>query len=253
MDGALGPARVFGLLVLVAVVVGAAIAGRRARSVGLAPARFDALVFWTVASGIAAAHVVAVLLTDPSLVLHRPAVLLQIGNGLSSFGGFLGAMLGFLVFTRLRRLPRWESADAIACGLPFGWFFGRMGCALVHDHPGIASGTFLAVRYPDGMRLDLGLIEMLLTPLLMAAVWWAARRPTPPGRVITTLALGYPVVRFPLDFLRAPLSAGGDVRVLGLTPGQYGSVALLALGLALWFVAPREAPGIGVTSPSRSP
>ena len=40
-----------------------------------------------------------------------------------------------------------------------------------------------------------------LVPLLIAGVALVARRTTRPGALITTLALMYPPIRFPLDFL----------------------------------------------------
>src|SRR5690606_17900974 len=65
--------------------------------------------------------------------------------GLSSFGGFFGATLGIWVWSRRRGLPVLPVADAAAFSFPFGWFFGRMGCFTVHDHPGAVTDFFLAV------------------------------------------------------------------------------------------------------------
>ncbi len=52
------------------------------------------------------------------------------------------------------------------------------------------------------------------------------------GAVSGVLAVTYALVRFPLDFLRATdLGAEGDVRRLGLTPGQWACFATFAFGV----------------------
>lgn len=228
------PIRPFGVLVVIGILVGAQVAGMRAKQVGIDKEKFSSLVFWTVASGIVLSHVLDTLFYYPRVVIERPWELLLIHRGLSSFGGFFGATVGFFAYARKHKLPIWRSADAIAYGLPFGWFFGRMGCSVVHDHPGRYSDSVLAVAFPDGARFDLGLLELMLTPVLIAAVVLVGRRTKRPGAIITTLALVYPFIRFPLDFLRAPVWDGGDIRYFGLTPGHYASLILLALGVFLW-------------------
>ncbi len=54
----------------------------------------------------------------------------------------------------------------VAWAFPFGWVFGRIGCALVQDHPGVWSSSWLAVQYPGGSRYDLAVLEVFLLPVL---------------------------------------------------------------------------------------
>ncbi len=236
-----GPIHPFGVLVVIGIIVGAKIAGRRARALGIDKQRFESLVFWTVASGIVISHVLDTIFYYPHLLIKEPWQIFMIHRGLSSFGGFFGAIVGFAVYSRKHRMPMWQSADALAYGLPFGWFFGRMGCSVVHDHPGVLSESFFAVAFPDGARFDLGLLELMLTPILIAAVILVGKRSKRPGAIVTTVALVYPVLRFPLDFLRAPAWDGGDIRYFGLTPGHYASIALFTLGVVLFTRSRRAA------------
>jgi phosphatidylglycerol---prolipoprotein diacylglyceryl transferase len=214
----------FGLLVAAGIVAGAWVASGRAQRLGLDDGRFAAATLASLVAGLAGAA-----------LLERVA---YGDEGLSSFGGFLGATLGLVAYGR-RRLPLLPAADALATGLPVGWLLGRAGCALAHDHPGVRSTSALAVAYPGGPRLDLGLLELLATPLLVLLVLATGRRARRPGSTVAALAIAYALVRFPLDFLRAPAAAGGDVRWLGLTPGQYGAVLLLGAGLAIAARPPR--------------
>jgi phosphatidylglycerol:prolipoprotein diacylglycerol transferase len=228
-----GPIHPFGILVGIGVALGFKLAMRRARAHGLDLERFERHVVWTVAIGFVSSHVLDTVFYHPEVLLTRPWELLLIYQGLSSFGGFFGGVVGFILYARRHQIDPWRSADAIAYGLPLGWLFGRMGCASIHDHPGALSTSPLAVDWPGGSRFDLGLLELMLAPLLIVAVLLVARRTKRPGALITTLALLYPPLRFPLDFLRAPAADGGDVRYFGWTPGQYASVGLFVVGLAL--------------------
>jgi phosphatidylglycerol:prolipoprotein diacylglycerol transferase len=243
-DGRIGPIPLhpFGVLVATGIMVGHRIATRRAEKLGLNAEKFESLVFWTVATGIVLSHVFDAIFYHPQQIAEDPLYLFKIWAGLSSFGGFFGAAIGFLVY--LRRNPDvdgWRAADAIGLGLPVGWIFGRMGCATVHDHPGRPSTHWLAVDFPansprplgfpPGPRFDLGLLELLLTPILVATVYLVAKRTTKRGAVIGALCTVYPFIRFPLDFLRETDANGGDVRYFGLTPGHFASLICLAIGL----------------------
>jgi phosphatidylglycerol:prolipoprotein diacylglycerol transferase len=67
-------------------------------------------------------------------------------------------------------------------------------------------------------------------------------------------ALAYAPVRFAMDFLRIPESDGGDTRYAGLTPAQYGCVALFLYGIAMIFVVRRlQARGVDVAAAVMAP
>ncbi len=247
-DGHIGPIPIhpFGLLVATGIILGHRLAMKRGEALGLDIDRFERLVFWTVFTGIVLSHMFDTISYHPE-VLREPTAsglpgwteLFMIHHGLSSFGGFFGAAIGYFVYSRIHKVDVWRSADAIAYGLPVGWFFGRTGCTVVHDHPGRLSNSFLAIHFPArpqlhlpaGNYLDLGLIELLCTPILIVAAFLVARYTKKPGAVIATITLLYPPIRFPLDYLRMPDPNGGDVRYFGFTPGQYACILCFGLGL----------------------
>jgi phosphatidylglycerol:prolipoprotein diacylglycerol transferase len=243
-DGHIGPIPLhpFGVLVATGIMVGHRIATKRAMLLGLSAEKFESLVFWTVATGIVLSHVLDAIFYHPQQVMENPLYLFKIWAGLSSFGGFFGAAVGFLVYLRNNPdVDGWKAADAIGYGLPWGWLFGRAGCATVHDHPGRPSTHWLAVdfpangvrqfEFPPGPRFDLGVLELMLTPILIVTVILVARRTMKRGAVIGALCTVYPFLRFPLDFLRETPANGGDIRYFGLTPGHFASVGCLCIGL----------------------
>jgi phosphatidylglycerol:prolipoprotein diacylglycerol transferase len=137
-------------------------------------------------------------------------------------------------------------ADVIASSFPAAWVFGRSGCSVAHDHPGLASDAWFAVQYPGGGRFDLGLYEMLLTIPLALAFRWLRRKPRPGGFYVGAMAIAYAPVRFALDFLRIEdstgLNAAVDPRYAGLTPAQWACFGLLGMGV-YFFVRTLHAAG----------
>jgi phosphatidylglycerol---prolipoprotein diacylglyceryl transferase len=234
----------FGVLVALGVIVGDRIVVAQGRRRGLDPNDVKYLNARIVIGGFIVAHLVSVIFYFPERIKENPLVLLNPFAGLSSFGGFLGAMLAFLYYTRRIEVSRLAYADSVSLGLAVGWIFGRTGCFTAHDHPGRHSSFFLAVRYPDGARHDLGLYELLFTIALTAILFAYNRQQRPPGRLIALAALLYAPARFVLDFLRATDVARPDERYLKLTPAQWACLATAALGVYLWRrgAAPPAAP-----------
>lgn len=233
----LGPValRPTGLLSAAGLVVGLAVAARAARRDGLDPQALVRAAAVAAAAGLLGAHLLHLLAYHPE-ELRDPWALLRLGDGLSSMGGLLGGTLGLWLALR-RRGGLLAYGDALALGLAPGWAIGRVGCALVHDHPGHRTTFPLAVAFPDGPRHDLGLYEALLLLALAAALRPLRRRPAWRGRLLAALALGYGAGRLLLDFLRADDLPGADPRLAGLTPAQW-----LCLGLLAWGAAALRAP-----------
>ena len=220
----------FGTLVVLGIFAGAWFAERRARQVGIPEHEISGAILSAVIPGLILAHLFALLGADH----WTPRTVLEFWNGMSSFGGFAGALLGLTIYYARSRRSWLPTADILVQALVIGWVFGRLGCTLVHDHIGRPSDFLLAVRFPDGPRHDLGLYEFLYTvAVLVPAVFILNRRPRPPGTSVAVLALLYAPVRFMLDFLRQTDLPGANARYLGLTMAQYGCIVLAGIGLAL--------------------
>jgi phosphatidylglycerol:prolipoprotein diacylglycerol transferase len=220
----------FGVLVAVAMIVGMRFVRRRAAADGLSPVIADALVTWVLVGGFIGAHLVDRLVYYPGETLANPLSLLKFWEGLSSFGGFLGAIVGAVLFLRRHAdLPRWRLLDCVAYGFPFGWIFGRLGCSLAFDHPGAETTFFLGEMYTDGkVRHNLGFEEALYTILIALLFHHLGKKSRPAGYYVAMLAIVYAPVRFLFDFLRK-----NDVRYAALTPGQWGALALMVVGFVL--------------------
>lgn len=194
-------------------------------------------------------------------------------QGFSATGGFVGALVGGLFWHRVYigrrdgklRIAKRETPVALlpvsdlvvsTWAVPFA--LGRLGCALIHDHPGITTpkgtlGSLLTVAWPRGpsdgvhhvlgplhvvtggsdARFDLGLLEFFF--LAGLALFFMSRwdKPVRTGTFTIIGTIGYGSVRFFLDFLRMADGEAGDLRHGGLTFAQYWAFAVVGLGVTL--------------------
>jgi len=236
----------FGFLVASGVFLGHAIALRLAAERRIPPDEIRAAAAWALGAGFLGAHVIDVLLYHPDkLRTDGILTLLKVWEGISSYGGFFGALVGVAIYFRRLAKPWWIHADILVQGLVFGWVFGRLGCTLTSDHLGRLSQFPLAFVYAGGARHNLGFYELLFTvAVLVPAILLLRRREASrgyaPGIYVAVIACLYAPVRFFLDFLRATDIAHPDPRWFGLTGAQYFSIALLLL--ALWKLRRIETP-----------
>lgn len=100
---------------------------------------------------------------------------------------------------------------------------------------------FLSARYPS--QVFQGIAEGLV---LGAALWWIARRPRSAGIVGCWFMIIYGVLRVLTEIWRLPDAGLVHQRILGLSRGQWLSVAMIAVGLAfLAWIRARNTPRLG--------
>jgi phosphatidylglycerol:prolipoprotein diacylglycerol transferase len=215
----LGPFRIypFGAMVACALLTWLVLILRRAARAGLDP-RLALRLFETI---LAAGFIGAVLF----------GLFLSGHFTYSSFGGAFGALLGAAIYLHRQKILgelRWRYLDLLAYAFPFGWSFLRLGCTLIHDHPGKLTSSWLGVHYPDGTRYDLGLLEMICSLAVACIFLVLGRGKHPPGYFIRWLIICGPI-RILLDVVRE-----NPPRYLGLTADQIGGIVLIAAGAGIW-------------------
>jgi phosphatidylglycerol:prolipoprotein diacylglycerol transferase len=198
------------------------------------------------------------LLYEPAkfwAVVENPIRLFDFKNyylGLSSYGGFVGAVLGTVIWRWRRKLPAVVVGECAVWAFPFAWTIGRIACFTAKDHPGKVTDFFLAVdnyhygepdHFVEGEavylpRHDLGLYEAMYTAVIAVLFYFLAKKPRKPGFFFGLFPILYAIPRFPLDYLRVD-----DATYGGLTPGQWGSILLVfAGGFLLYWTQTRPTP-----------
>jgi phosphatidylglycerol:prolipoprotein diacylglycerol transferase len=274
-DLKLGPLTLhpFGLLVATGVIIGTWLATKRARERSLDLDKLNSFITWMLVSGFINAHMLDQLFYHWPEVVKRPWSVFMLWEGLSSFGGFIGGLIGvvlwkyfeaipivrtpfFTIPTFKRRpavMPIMPFCDLILSVFPVAWVFGRSGCSVVHDHQGIKApaGALLAVafgpadpsktihlgpiefRHGSTPHFDLGLLEMMFTVVVAVIFALTWKRKLTTGSYIAAVALAYAPVRFAMDFLRVRDVDNADPRYGPFTPAQWAAIGLFVFGLVM--------------------
>lgn len=234
----LGPIsiQVWGLLVALGFVVGGFAAKWMLKRSGLNEKVIWDLLVWIMIGAFVCARLFFVLFYEPMYFLENPIEVFAIWQGGASvIGGFIGAILAGFWFLKRRGLNVMQYANAVMFGLPLGLFVGRIGCFLIHDHPGVETDFFLGLQFPDGIvRHDHGLYLSLNGLALFLVFLFLAKKKVQTYVYTIIFLIWYGVVRFSLDFLRATDGDIVDSRYLSLTPAQYISLVMIVLGIWLW-------------------
>jgi len=249
----------FGFLVALGFVFGGKAAMRRAEMLGLDPQVINRLISYLVAGTFIGGHVGYGLMYKPEEYLADPIQFLYVWQGLSSFGGFVVCVPLSIWFFWKERVPLWKFLDCLAYGMAIGWFFGRMGCFVAHDHPGSPTDFALGVwcrpaeghmvDLPDFLVLDdqphrnapwglcaedasvnavhdMGLYEALWSLSMFGLFNLMDLRAWKPGVMVVLLGALYAPVRFAMDAIRPETT---DPRYASLTPAQWWSVILFVV------------------------
>ena len=273
------PFNPFGPLVGLAVYVGWVLAKKRARFYGWDQKKLASFTLWIVCWGFLLGHVFDEVTYYPHEAITEPWKLLFFWEHMSSYGGFIGGVVAGFYWKWFELVP-WKTfgpitivkparravpegpgllvSDIFTSSMWIAWCIGRLGCALVHDHPGAPASrdSLFAVAYGPGPvddygiiglyhgispHWDLGLLELLLCiPVaIVFALLWKKRFMQGTFTILTCLI--YPVLRFPLDFFRVSAADGGDARYLSLTPAQFVCIGCFGLGIWLYFFAKKQA------------
>jgi phosphatidylglycerol:prolipoprotein diacylglycerol transferase len=272
------------VLLAIAFYVGLVLAQREATRRGLDPVAVADLTFWLAMAGLAGSQVFYVLLNLEEFSGARfwgetpfgewPRFLIVWRTGLVFYGGVIAAGITAVVYLRWKKLPFLAYADALVPSLALGHFLGRVGCFLAGCCWGRLAEASLpwAVRFPAGSAAfhafssdprygpeflsgdhlhtaplhPAQLYEALgELGLFLALVLFVRPRRRFEGQLLASWLLAYAGLRGLVELFR------GDLQrrlVWGLNSEQWTSVAILAVGIAVWVLAARAgkaAPGTG--------
>ena len=239
----------YGVVVALAVLVAAKVAGRSFEQRGLQKEDAFDLIVYAIFGGLLGAKLYFVLLTgDLSMLLSR--------GGLVWYGGLMGGTAAALWRLFRKRLPLGTTVDALAPSLALGHGLGHIACFFSGDSYGLPSNLPWAVAFPRGappstagaLRNHFGVSipsnipdDALLTvhptmlystiALLVAfAILWRLRnRPTPPGWLFAVYLILAGTERFLVEFLRAK----DDRFLYGLTIAQGIAALSILVGLIM--------------------
>jgi phosphatidylglycerol:prolipoprotein diacylglycerol transferase len=277
LDGELRlPLHSYGLLIASAFMIGIWLAQREARRRGQDPERIADLSFWILVAALVGSRVYFILVNwgdyfGPGRALvstplgRIPRLLAVWEGGLVFYGGFIGAALTAWGYLRRHRMAFLPHADTLIPSVAFGHFLGRLGCfgagccwgEVAHGHlpwaarfppASLAYQTFASRPHPEAFLAADRLTTLPLHPvqlyeafgelaLFLVLVFVVRPRKRFHGQVLATWLILYAVLRTTVELFRGDVERGV---VAGLGVGQWTSLAILAVGAAVWARAPRR-------------
>lgn len=184
-----------------------------------------------------------VLFYHPEYYFQHPQDILAVWHGGMSFhGGFLGVMAAMAIWAKRHGRRLMEVMDLIAPLVPLGYAAGRIGNFINAELPGRVADASLpwAMMWPNVDTLPRHpspIYQALIDGVLLFIVLWLySRKPRPYLAVSGVFAAGYGCARFFTEYFRMP-----DYEVFigpwSLSAGQMLSLPMIALGMALLFIA----------------
>ena len=207
LHGVSWPIGSYGVLLTLALGVGALLALRRGKQAGLEEGALISSLALAVASGFVGAFACSVVvrfiqLGSLSAALAQP--------GIVFYGALIGGAAGLSVGARSFGLPLLAAWDAMLPALPIAHAIGRVGCFFGGCCFGAHTELPWGVTYPGELiaRHPWPLYEAAMLCALAALFWHAPKNETPPGRRALRYVLGYACSRLLLEPLRGDAVRG---------------------------------------------
>lgn len=154
--------------------------------------------------------------------------------GMSYHGGFVGGILGVIVWCKVRKQPFWKWADAFGVAIPLGYTFGRLGNFLNGELYGRITTMPWGIVFPSaekfsgniewvkqyaaqiGMEISATarvnlprhpsqLYEAIFEGLVLFSILWLCRKHKKfDGQLAMMYTGGYGLFRFVIEYFREP-------------------------------------------------
>jgi phosphatidylglycerol---prolipoprotein diacylglyceryl transferase len=242
----LGPLtlRWYGLLIAIAVLVGAWLSERLAKRRQINSELMGGLTLWLILGAIPAARLYYVLFQWNYYSLHPDQVFAIWRGGIAIHGAILGGTLAALIFSRLKQCSFWRLADVVAPSLILGQAIGRWGNFFNSEAFGSPTDLPWKLLIPEDRRPDgSGSIAYYHPTFLYESLWnlmvfgllmtLFLRFPKlKRGTIFLVYAIAYSCGRFWIEGLRTdslmlgPLKIAQVISLIGIALGALGLIWL---------------------------
>jgi phosphatidylglycerol:prolipoprotein diacylglycerol transferase len=200
---------------------------------------FDDFLLWATLGIVLGGRLGYVLFYRPGYYLENPLEALMVWHGGMSFhGGLIGVLVAIGLYARAKRVPYFALSDVVACGVPFGLFFGRIANFINGELWGRETDVPWAMVFPGGgplarhpSQLYQAALEGVALFLVLYVVERAGARHRV-GLVSGVFLIGYGCARVIGELFRQPDSFMGFL-VAGATMGQLLSTPMILFGIYL--------------------
>ncbi len=218
----LGPVSIrwYGLMYVVAIIVGILLVNREVKRRGLAMTLDDILdfVLITIPISIIAARLYYVIFSWHYYGNNLGSIYKIWEGGLAIHGGLLGGVLALWIFARWKKISFWKFADVIAPAVVLGQALGRFGNFMNGDAYGTPTDLPWGIIFPSDSPAGQIFREIPIHPtmlyeltgdlLIFGILMFLRTKPFRDGFLISIYAVLYSALRFVVEIFRGdPLCA----------------------------------------------
>ncbi|MDD5254118.1 MAG: prolipoprotein diacylglyceryl transferase [Candidatus Nanoarchaeia archaeon] len=196
--------------------------------------KVDDFLFYVVIGAIIGARLFYVIFYNFSYFWANPVeIVILWRGGLSFHGGLVGAVIAGLIYSKVKKINFWKLADISVIPLAIGLFLGRIGNFINGELYGRITNVPWAVKFPnaEGYRHPSQIYESLKNLFIFFILWFNRKSKHKAGFNFALFMLLYSVLRFIIEFFRAPDQNIGFI--CGLTMGQLLNIPLFLISLYL--------------------
>lgn len=233
--------RYYGLFFATGIIVAYYIALKIFRERNIPEELLDRLTIYLVIGIVLGAHFVHLIFYEPSAFYRNPIRIVQLGMGLASHGGGLGAMLAGYLFCRKYKIPFFKMADSVIIGGALTTSFVRLGNFFNSEILGRPSDVPWAVIFA---RIDFlprhpsQLYEVAMGIILFLILWLFYKKlakTRPNGFIFFSFLAIYFSMRFVVEFFKDNQSEF-TIAEQFITMGQWLSIPFVLVSLYMLFV-----------------
>jgi phosphatidylglycerol:prolipoprotein diacylglycerol transferase len=233
----------YGFFVALGFLAGILLARTEAKRLGEDPAKISDLFFYVLIAAIVGSRLFYVG-TDPGKYLENPLEIFKLwSGGLVFYGGFIGGLIGAIVYIRKKGMELWRTSDMLAPSIAAGQFLGRIGCFFAGccygkqcELPWAVTFTHPATLAPMGVALHPTQLYSAMANLSIFAILWRLRvRKKYDGQLFWTYTFLYGVGRALVEIFRDDYRGGTIFGLFSISQVLGGVIALISVFMMFRF------------------
>ncbi len=175
-------------------------------------------------------------------LMNNPFSYLLSRGGLTYYGGFIGAIILFIIVVRKAKESSWKVLDASAPALALAYSVGRIGCFLVGDDYGVKSDLPWAVAFPEGSPPTFDKVhptqvyEVAIMFLVFLFLWKIRKKNRQAGWLFSIYLVLSGTERFFIEFIRTTTESP----IPGISIAQVTAIILIFIGILKYINLKKE-------------
>lgn len=261
--------RYYGLMYAIAFFVGVYLAKKEGKKRGLDDKLIEDFAFFAMIFGLVGGRTYYVLLQHEFYFSHPSEIIAVWHGGMAIHGGILGAILGAIIFSKIKKVKLGDLADIGAAPFILGQAIGRIGNLMNGDAHGVPtftpikvmlnnnfnkwwseylngayeglkelvpwgivfpSGTPAGNEFPNMPTHPVMVYEMILNFIAFLSIWFIFRKKDlPKGSLFLIYLIEYSVIRSVVTIFRAD-----DLMLFGLRAPHLISLVLILVAIIIF-------------------